>query len=94
MLQQLQQFEVSAMGVMSIREFNKNTSAAFAKVEAGETLDITKNGKVIAEVRPPRPKNRMDDPEFRAARERLLEGLRKGIPGLSGPATYEERTGR
>ena len=39
------------MGVMSIREFNQNTSAAFAKVEAGETLDITKNGKVIAEIR-------------------------------------------
>ncbi len=81
------------MGVMSIREFNANTSKAFALVEAGETLDITKNGEIIAEVRPKR-KNRMDDPEFRAARETLLEGLRKGIPGLKGPATYEERTGR
>ncbi len=81
------------MGVMSIREFNANTSAAFAKVEAGESFDITKNGKVIAEIRPKRA-NRMDDPEFVAARERLLAGLREGIPGLSGPATYEERTGR
>lgn len=81
------------MGVMSIREFNANTSAAFAKVEAGESFDITKNGKVIAEIRPKR-KNRMDDPEFVAARERLLSGLREGIPGLSGPASYEERTGR
>lgn len=74
------------MGVMSIREFNADTSAAFAKVEAGESFDITKNGKVIAEIRPKR-KNRMDDPEFVAARARL----REGIPGLSGPATYEER---
>ena len=81
------------MGVMSIREFNQNTSAAFAKVEAGETLDITKNGKVIAEIRP-KPKNRMDDPEFRAARERMRERLERGIPGLKGPATYDERTGR
>lgn len=81
------------MGVMSIREFNANVSAAFAKVEAGETLKITRNGQVIAEVRPER-KNRMDDPEFRAAYERLVKGLEEGIPGLSGPATYEERTGR
>lgn len=81
------------MGVMSIREFNQNSSAAFAKVEAGEVLEITKNGKVFAEVRPKRA-NRMDDPEFRAARERLLESMKKGIPGLKGPFTYEERTGR
>ncbi len=81
------------MGVMSIREFNQNSSAAFAKVEAGEVLEITKNGKVFAEVRPKRA-NRMDDPEFRAARERLLESMKQGIPGLKGPFTYEERTGR
>jgi antitoxin (DNA-binding transcriptional repressor) of toxin-antitoxin stability system len=93
MLQQLQQLEGCAMGVMSIREFNKNTSAAFAKVEAGETLDITKNGKVIAEVRPKRA-NRMDDPEYRAKYEKMLALMREGIPGLKGPATYEERTGR
>jgi antitoxin (DNA-binding transcriptional repressor) of toxin-antitoxin stability system len=81
------------MGVMSIREFNANTSAAFAKVEAGESLDITKNGKVIAEIRPKRM-NRMDDPEFRAAREALLSSLRNNPIGLSGPATYDERTSR
>ncbi|HKX22102.1 MAG TPA: hypothetical protein VJM81_02380 [Rhizorhapis sp.] len=81
------------MGVMSIREFNANVSAAFAKVEAGETLEITRNGKVIAEVRPKR-KSRMDDPEFRAAREKLLKHLETGIPGLHGPATYDERTER
>jgi antitoxin (DNA-binding transcriptional repressor) of toxin-antitoxin stability system len=81
------------MGVMSIREFNQNSSAAFAKVEAGEVLEITKNGKVFAEVRPKRA-NRMDDPEFRAARERLLKSMKQGIPGLKGPFTYEERTGR
>ncbi len=81
------------MGVMSIREFNANTSRAFALVEAGETIKVTKNGKVIANV-VPEYANRMDDPEFRAARERLLARLERGIPGLKGPATYEERTGR
>jgi antitoxin (DNA-binding transcriptional repressor) of toxin-antitoxin stability system len=81
------------MGVMSIREFNANVSKAFAKVEAGETIEVTRNGKVFAEIKP-KNKNRMDDPEFRAARERLLASMREGIPGLSGPFTYEERTGR
>lgn len=81
------------MGVMSIREFNANTSKAFAKVEAGESIDVTRNGKVIAEIRPKRT-SRMDDPEFRARWERMLKGLDEGVPGLVGPATYEERTGR
>jgi antitoxin (DNA-binding transcriptional repressor) of toxin-antitoxin stability system len=79
------------MGVMSIREFNKNASAAFAKVQAGETLDITKNGEVIAEIRPKR-KNRMDDPEYRAKYEKMMAMMHKGIPGLKAPLTYEERT--
>ncbi len=81
------------MGVISIREFNQNASAAFAKVEAGEVLEITKNGKVFAELRPKRA-NKMDDPTFRAAYERMVERMERGIPGLKGPASYEERTGR
>jgi antitoxin (DNA-binding transcriptional repressor) of toxin-antitoxin stability system len=84
---------VCAMGVMSIREFNRNASAAFAKVEAGESLDITKNGKVIAEIRPKRV-NKMDDPEYRAKYEKMMALMREGIPGLKAPFTYEERTGR
>jgi antitoxin (DNA-binding transcriptional repressor) of toxin-antitoxin stability system len=81
------------MGVMSIREFNANTSKAFALVEAGETIKVTKNGKVIASV-VPEYANRMDDPKFRAARERILERMDRGIPGLKGPFTYDERTER
>jgi antitoxin (DNA-binding transcriptional repressor) of toxin-antitoxin stability system len=81
------------MGVMSIREFNANTSKAFALVEAGETIKVTKNGKVIASVVPERV-NHMDDPEYRAKYEKMMALMREGIPGLKGPATYEERTGR
>lgn len=81
------------MGVMSIREFNANTSAAFAKVKAGETIEVSSHGEVFAEIRPKR-KNRLDDPKVRAAWEKLQEGFATGIPGLTGPATYEERTGR
>ncbi|MBL0923752.1 MAG: type II toxin-antitoxin system prevent-host-death family antitoxin [Sphingomonadaceae bacterium] len=81
------------MGVMSIREFNANMSKAIARAEAGETIEITRNGKPVVELRAKR-KNRMDDPEYREKYERMLAGMREGIPGLTGPATYEERTGR
>jgi antitoxin (DNA-binding transcriptional repressor) of toxin-antitoxin stability system len=93
MLQKLQQFGVSAMGVMSIREFNKNVSAALTKVEAGETIKITRRGKVIAKV-VAEHENPMDDPEYRAKHAEMMALLRKGLPGLKGPASYEERTGR
>jgi antitoxin (DNA-binding transcriptional repressor) of toxin-antitoxin stability system len=81
------------MGVMSIRELNANLSKALARAEAGEVIEITRHGKPVLELRA-RPKNRMEDPEFRAAYNRMVERLEHGIPGLKGPATYEERTGR
>jgi prevent-host-death family protein len=81
------------MGVMSIRELNASLSKALARAEAGEVIEITKNGKPFVELRR-KSANRIDDPEYRAARERMLQGFKTGIPGLSGPATYEERTGR
>jgi prevent-host-death family protein len=78
---------------VSVRELNANVSATLARVEAGERLTITKNGKPIAELRPARPHWR-DDPEQRAIVERGLAILERGIPGFGSPATYEERTGR
>jgi len=76
---------------MSIREFNSNVSKAIARVEAGETLEITRNGKVIAELAPKRRK-RMEDPEWRANFDTLMNLLDEGMP-LGGAATYDERTG-
>ena len=70
------------MGVMSIREFNANTSKAIARAEAGEVIEITRNGKTIVEMRAKR-KNKLDDPEFKAAYERMVERMKTGIPGLS-----------
>lgn len=81
------------MSVMSIREFNSNVSKAVALVESGETVDITRHGKVIAELRPKRA-NKLDDPVFRANWERMVAGMQEGIPGLDAPATYAERTER
>jgi antitoxin (DNA-binding transcriptional repressor) of toxin-antitoxin stability system len=81
------------MSVMSIREFNANTSKAIARAEAGEVIEITRNGKPVAELRA-MGKNRLNDPEYQAAYTRMMKLMRGGVPGLKGPATYEERTGR
>ena len=81
------------MSAMTIRELNANISQAVAMVEAGATIEITRHGKVVAELRP-KSKSRLDDPEFRAAYDRMLAGMREGVPGLVGPATYAERTER
>jgi prevent-host-death family protein len=79
------------VGVISIREFNANISKVIAQVEAGEVIELTRNGKVVAEIKPKRA-NKMDDPEYRAKYEKMMEMMRKGIPGLNAPLTYEERT--
>ncbi len=81
------------MGVVTVREFNSSVSRVIARVEAGETIDISKDGKVVAELRPKRA-SKLDDPTFRAAYEKALKGLAIGVPGLVGPATYDERTER
>jgi len=81
------------MGAVSIRELNSNVSKVIARVEGGEVVEITKGGTVVAEIRP-RGDAWLADPQRRKAREELLELMREGIPGLAGPATYEERTGR
>jgi antitoxin (DNA-binding transcriptional repressor) of toxin-antitoxin stability system len=36
------------MSSVSVREFSYNPSAIFARVEQGETLEVTRHGKVIA----------------------------------------------
>lgn len=64
------------MGAMTIRELNSNISKAIALVEAGETLDILKNGKVVAELR---PKPRNTDGLWRKAHEESVAFLRGGL---------------
>lgn len=44
------------MSTVSIREFSYNPSAMFARVEKGETIEITRHGKVIATLSPAKPK--------------------------------------
>ena len=62
------------MRMVSIRDANQNFSRLIKDVEAGETVVITRQGKPVAELKP-RPASRLDDPEFRAAYERLKQHL-------------------
>ena len=81
------------MTVMSIREFNANSSKAIARAEAGELIEITRNGKVVARVTA-ESDNPMNDPDYRAAHQEMMALFRGGLPYLGGAASYEERTGR
>jgi antitoxin (DNA-binding transcriptional repressor) of toxin-antitoxin stability system len=40
------------MSTVSVREFSYNPSAMFARVEQGETIQVTRHGKVIAVLLP------------------------------------------
>jgi antitoxin (DNA-binding transcriptional repressor) of toxin-antitoxin stability system len=74
------------MGIMSIREFNANVSAAIARVEAGEIIEITKNNRTVAELRPKRGPH---DPEWVRASEEMMAIMRRGID-LGGQKFTEE----
>ena len=78
------------MGVISMREFNANISAAFARVDSGEDVIVTRKGKKPIRLAPTELK---DDAEQKARDlARLKELMEMGI-SFGGPATYEERTG-
>lgn len=81
------------MNVMSVRELNANVSSALAKVESGETIKVTRNGKVIARI-VGEHSNAMADPAYQAAHAEMMALFRGGLPYLGGAASYEERTGR
>lgn len=78
------------MGVLSIREFNANVSRAIARVEAGETIEITRNGKAIAELRPKRP---VRDENWWKAYHEMVAVMQKGFPGKIGKITDEDKYG-
>jgi antitoxin (DNA-binding transcriptional repressor) of toxin-antitoxin stability system len=79
------------MAALSVRELNSNISKALARVEAGETLEISRNGKIIAELRPRRP-DRSADPAWRAGFQALMEEMEEGVPFGRG-FSHEERNG-
>lgn len=79
------------MTVLSVRELNANISKVLSRVEAGETLEIAKNGIVIAELRPKRSP-RTEDPVWRANFEALMEDVSKGVP-FGRTFSHDERNG-
>ena len=78
------------MAVLSVRDLNANISKALARVEAGEVLDISRNGKVIAELRPKRP---VRDAAWHKAYEESVALLRRGLPLGIGKVTPEDKYG-
>ena len=78
------------MTALSVRELNSNISKALARVEAGETLDIMRNGKVIAELR---PKERKTDAAWRKAHKESVKVLRKGFPAHIDRITEDDKYG-
>lgn len=79
------------MGYMSMRELNANVSKAMAEAEAGEDIILTRNGKPVLRVTRESVPN---DEERAVAAAQLVALMERGIAGLHGPATYDERTGR
>jgi prevent-host-death family protein len=79
---------------MSVREANQNFSRLIAEVEKGETVIITKNGRAVAKVGP-QPADLRDDPEWRAAYERLMAEMRswRGDGYRVGKITEEDKYG-
>ena len=78
------------MSVLSVRELNSNISKALARVEAGETLEIAKNGKIIAELR---PKARVRDSAWQRAFDETAAFLATGLPLGIGKVTPEDKYG-
>lgn len=78
------------MGIMTVRELNANVSQAIARVEKGETLDISKHGKIVAEMRPKAP---VRDAAWNERYGRMLALLEKGADLGGGPLTEEDRYG-
>jgi prevent-host-death family protein len=67
---------------MSAREANQRFSKLLAEIEGGEEVTITKHGKPVAVISPYR-KPEMT-PERKAAIERAIETMNKGLPWPKG----------
>jgi prevent-host-death family protein len=78
------------MGAVSIRELNANISKVIARVEAGETVDVTRSGRVVAEIRPKRP---VRDEKWWKTYHEMVAVMQKGFPGKIGKITEEDKYG-
>ncbi|MGH3520016.1 MAG: type II toxin-antitoxin system Phd/YefM family antitoxin [Haloechinothrix sp.] len=66
------------MAEVTVREFSYNPSAMFARVQRGETIEVTKHGDVVAIlVPPPRTQSGYDDLVARGLIKRRPPGAPK-----------------
>ncbi len=83
------------MGVMTAREFYLNKSKILARVEAGETIDVTKHGRPVARVTPvdapstPRPER--GTPEWQAAYDRMVRTMDENSFNWGGRVNYADK---
>ncbi|WP_081968252.1 type II toxin-antitoxin system Phd/YefM family antitoxin [Mycobacterium kyorinense] len=75
------------MATVSVREFSYNPSAMFARAEKGETIEITRHGKVIATLVPGTQQKRSRIEELEAS-----GALRRSGKTTSDLATFTRIT--
>jgi prevent-host-death family protein len=68
------------------RELNQQTAQVLARVEAGETITVTRNGRPVAVLRP----YGAEDPMVYPFRTDPM-GPDDSVPTFSGPADFSER---
>ena len=68
------------------RELNQHTAQVLARVEAGETVTVTRNGRPVAVLRPYGSK---DPPTYPFRTDPI--GLDDSVPTFSGPSDFSER---
>ena len=78
--------------MMSVRELNANLSKAIARAEAGETIEITRNGRAVAELKP-KSTPPVRDAQWNAAYERMLARMADGFGPSTGDVTHEDKYG-
>jgi prevent-host-death family protein len=72
------------MAVISVRELSHNTSGVVERVERGETIEITKRGRVVAVLQPVGARRNAYD-------ELVAAGVI--IPGSGNPISARKRLG-
>jgi prevent-host-death family protein len=68
------------------RELNQHTAQVLARVEAGETVTVTKSGRPVAVLR---PYGSEDPPAYPFRTDPM--GLDESVPTFNGPPGFSER---
>ena len=63
---------------VSLRDANRNFAKLIAAVEAGEEIVLTRRGRPVVRLSPERS-SRLNDPKWRAAYERMVVMLDRGV---------------